>query len=408
MSFSANQFVGKLNTLEDSQESISSASKWLLSQYREADHVAETWKDYMLKKSLNVRRKLLGIYLLNHVVQQAKSQKMDHFHKAFSKVVPEVLTETYPQFPLDLQKKVKRVTDIWYDRGIFHKSILIEIRSIIKKINESGVHGEGVSSSSTSSSSTSSKRRNGSSSSTSAALELLPPNLQKYVSLQKELKKLYQSSKSLKDRFEKSAAELDPSSHVYEENYNTVAKIAKLATDTTTQEISHREQIIALLEEILHTEKKHLEQSQTTLTEIEFTLLSKDPSKALNASTDNDALPTYTADGNENDSDSDNDGSSSNSDSDEDNHSQTKNREVNTNLNSEIPLKRPSEENAMDSPEKKQRTDDHNNAEGDDENTEYDPFSSHINNDASNQEAENELSEPITSNIQDLLSKLAN
>lgn len=107
MSFSASQFIGKLGTLEDSQESINSASKWLLSQYREADNVANTWKDYMLKDSVKARRKLLGIYLLNHVVQQAKSQKIDHFQKAFSNVVYEVIKNVYPQLHPEMQKKAK-------------------------------------------------------------------------------------------------------------------------------------------------------------------------------------------------------------------------------------------------------------------------------------------------------------
>lgn len=403
MSFSANQFIGTLNTLEDSQESISSASKRLLSQYREADRVAETWKDYMFKKSLNVRRKLLSIYLLNHVVQQAKSQKMEHFHKAFSKVVPEVLTEVYPQFPLDLQKKVKRVADIWYDRGIFHKSVLVEIRSIIKKINESGAHGDSISSSSSS-------IKKGGPSSSSSSQDLLPPDLQKYLTLLKDLKKLSQSSKSLKERFEKSAAELDPASHVYEENYKTVEKIANLATDTTRQEMSHREQIIKLLDDILQSERKHLEQNHTALTEIEFTLLSKDPTKTLDVQTDNGGLPTYTTNENDNDSDSDgNKSSSSCSDSDDDRDSGIKSREKD-----QMPLpekknpRRSSHDENSDNQHKKQKTESGESPEvNPDDAGEYDPLN-HTDDGTKNLPNDEESSEPITSNIQDLLSKLAN
>ncbi|KAL3231181.1 Uncharacterized protein RNJ44_00820 [Nakaseomyces bracarensis] len=404
MSFSASQFIGKLNTLEDSQESISSASKWLLSQYREADRVAETWRDYMIKKSSTVRRKLLGIYLLNHVVQQAKSQKMDHFHKAFSKVVPMVLSETYKDFPLDLQKKVKRVTDIWYDRGIFHKSILLEIRAIIKKVNESGVHGESIKGSSKSSSKISSSHKSSRGSAAAGAVAAtsitdLPSDIQKYLTLIKETRKLSQSSKSLKERFEKSAAELDVSSHVYAENYNTVVKIAQLATDSTNEVITKRKQAIELLEELLNSEKKLLEQSQTELTEIDFTLLSKDPAKVLNVNTDNDALPTYTADENDNDSDSDDERNSSSSSSSDDNDSDSNGKDNDLSTK----MKRASEDIESDDPQKKLKSD---NSQSNDENAEYDPFTSHIDNNKS--EDDNESSEPITSNIQDLLSKLAN
>lgn len=109
MPFSSEQFTTKLNTLEDSQESISSASKWLLLQYRDAPKVAETWKEYMLRPSVNTRRKLLGLYLMNHVVQQAKGQKIIQFQDSFGKVAAEVLGRINQEFPRDLKRSCQEL-----------------------------------------------------------------------------------------------------------------------------------------------------------------------------------------------------------------------------------------------------------------------------------------------------------
>ena len=127
MSFSSEQFVSKLTKLEDSQESIASASKWLLSQHRDAPKIAECWKTYMLRNDINSRRKLLGIYVVNHVVQQAAGQKIGHFQEDFNKVIEEVLTTTFPEFSSDIKKKIARVVSIWKSRGIFSRPTLNKI-----------------------------------------------------------------------------------------------------------------------------------------------------------------------------------------------------------------------------------------------------------------------------------------
>ena len=132
MPFSSEQFTTKLNTLEDSQESISSASKWLLLQYRDAPKVAETWKECLLRPSVNTRRKLLGLYLMNHVVQQAKGQKIIQFQDSFGKVAAEVLGRINQEFPRDLKKKLSRVVNILKERNIFSKQVVNDIERSLK------------------------------------------------------------------------------------------------------------------------------------------------------------------------------------------------------------------------------------------------------------------------------------
>lgn len=119
-----------------------------------------------------------------------------------------------------MQKKAKRVVDIWYDRGIFPKDILQKLRNSILEINKTAKldleSGKDKKTSSSRSGSIDKDR-------TKLSLEL-PDTIEQYAMLHKELRKLQQNAVSLKTRFDNSASELDPSSHVYEDNYNTVSK----------------------------------------------------------------------------------------------------------------------------------------------------------------------------------------
>lgn len=392
MSFSASQFIGKLGTLEDSQESINSASKWLLSQYREADNVANTWKDYMLKDSVKARRKLLGIYLLNHVVQQAKSQKIDHFQKAFSNVVYEVIKNVYPQLHPEMQKKAKRVVDIWYDRGIFPKDILQKLRNSILEINKTAKldleSGKDKKTSSSRSGSIDKDR-------TKLSLEL-PDTIEQYAMLHKELRKLQQNAVSLKTRFDNSASELDPSSHVYEDNYNTVSKIANLAVDAVQKSMDTRQKAIDIIQSVLNAEKKQYEASQTMLTEINFSLMSKNPAKIQQIPEDN-VLPTYTSGSNANDSSSDDDSDAS--DSSESSSDEKEEKQL-SDLNDR---KRSPDDNLNenDSSKKMKAIENEENV-GETEKNELDEAEKNSENNGE------DTGGIITSNIQDLLSKLAN
>lgn len=274
MSFSAEQFVNKLNALEDSQESIASASKWLLSQYREANQVAECWKNYVVKKNVNTRRKLLAIYLANHVVQQAKAKKIGHFQDAFGTVCAEVMREVYPGLPRDLKKKVKRVADIWTERAIFSKDVLKNIQASMKTEGPS-IDGE-----------------------------TLPSNLKELAATYSGMTKVEHNKHAIRMRFDKAVESLDPSSVVYEENLKTVTKIGQSAKDATSQSIKMRETRVQILEKLLREEESLLDEERNSMSEIEIILRSKDPNNINQEEEDRDLLPTYVA-GNDDDDESD-------------------------------------------------------------------------------------------------------
>lgn len=262
MPFSSEQFTTKLNTLEDSQESIASASKWLLLQYRDAPKVAETWKDYMLRSSVNTRRKLLGLYLMNHVVQQAKGQKIIQFQDSFGKVAAEVLGRINQEFPRDLKKKLSRVVNILKERNIFSKQVVIDIDRNLKT-------------------------------ETSPVEALaLPQKLKDFARDYEKLAKLHHNVRAMKIRFDKSADELDPSSSVYGENFKTISKIGNMAKDIISESIHKRESGIQKLQSALDDEKKRFDEEQSMLSEIEFVLSAKDPSRLKQNTDDDNIIPT--------------------------------------------------------------------------------------------------------------------
>ena len=291
MPFSSEQFTTKLNTLEDSQESISSASKWLLLQYRDAPKVAETWKEYMLRPSVNTRRKLLGLYLMNHVVQQAKGQKIIQFQDSFGRVAAEVLGRINQEFPRDLKKKLSRVVNILKERNIFSKQVVNDI--------ERGLKTE---------------------SSPVEAL-VLPQKLKDFAKDYEKLAKMHHNVCAMKIRFDKSSDELDPSSSVYEENFKTISKIGNMAKDIINESILKRESGIQKLQSTLDDEKRHLDEEQNMLSEIEFVLSAKDPSRLNNNVDEDNIIPTYeVGDGDDDDDDEEDNGNNNDDDDDDDDH----------------------------------------------------------------------------------------
>ena len=387
MSFSTEQFVAKLNRLEDSQESIASASKWLLSQHRDAPKIAESWKQYMLKDDVNSRRKLLGIYLVNHAVQQAAAQKIGQFQENFNTVIEEVLIRTFPEFSSDLKKKIARVVGIWKTRGIFSRETLNKILANFEKNQKTN------------------KSDNAN----------VPPKLRPITDVMKKIEKIQINAHAMKTRFDNAVSELDPSSVVYDENFKTVQKVAGLAKDTIKSSIQERNNLIDILQNLIDEQNKCISEEDTAQSEIDFAISSKDPTNATTAGkADEDVLPTYEAtdDGNE-DSDSD-------SDSDSDNDDNMEPESTERGLSSDTldvlaKMKALTEDNINNNLKRANDeldNDDQNNIKRQKENDD----GTNMNYDSSNGDdaheevgqASNENNDAVTSSIQDLLSKLAN
>ncbi|AET38677.1 Rtt103p Ecym_3177 [Eremothecium cymbalariae DBVPG len=348
MSFSEEQFIGKLNGLDETQESIVGASKWLLTLYKEAHVVAQSWSKYILMTTTNTRRKLLAIYLVNDVIQQAKHKRILQFGNEFGKVLPEVFSQVFPDLPQELQKKVKRVVHIWRQRQILSENVLAKIEDHIKK-------GKPTST--------------GSSNNADSKIEDI-------TSLYQSLGKYTPSIKSTRLKFEKSLDALDPKSMVYPENFKTVTKIATSAKEILHKSIDMRRTLLKHLETLGEEQKKVLNSELDSISEIDLLLSLKDPSNVQTSSAVNDdVLPTY-----EQEIDSEN----SSEESDDDSKS-----------------KKRSSEDESDPQLKRVKV----FASDDVMNSGYEPTAM-LNTDAAAITPDEQNS--ITSSIQDLLSKLAN
>lgn len=66
---------------------------------------------------------------LTEVTQQSKARHKDDFLVAFSPVIAEATATAYKGAPADIQGKLRRVVDVWRDRGIFEQPIQAAVES---------------------------------------------------------------------------------------------------------------------------------------------------------------------------------------------------------------------------------------------------------------------------------------
>jgi len=132
MSFSEDKLLDKLNSLEETQDSIVSTSQWVLFHYRHAERIAPEWEKYLAKAP--IQKKLAIIYLANDVVQQSRAKRKTEFINAFAKLLPRSLSQAYKEVPEPVKQKIKKIVDIWQQRRIFPEPV---------KLNVSGGSGNG-------------------------------------------------------------------------------------------------------------------------------------------------------------------------------------------------------------------------------------------------------------------------
>jgi len=121
MSFSDETVKGKLSALNETQDSIVSVAQWIMFYRRYADRAAQIWLERL--KESNSSKKLNLIYLANEIMQQAKSRKKEDFLHAFMPIMAEATASAYKGATQEVQLKVRRVVEVWRDRGILDKGI---------------------------------------------------------------------------------------------------------------------------------------------------------------------------------------------------------------------------------------------------------------------------------------------
>ncbi|KXJ92779.1 RNA polymerase II-binding domain-domain-containing protein [Microdochium bolleyi] len=121
MSYNDDAVLAKLSGLAETQDSIVTVAQWIMFHRRHADRTVQLWlqrlKDSPSHKRLNL------IYLANEVTQQSKARHKEDFLVAFSPVIAEAVSVAYKGAPLEVQTRVKRVVDVWRERGVFEEPI---------------------------------------------------------------------------------------------------------------------------------------------------------------------------------------------------------------------------------------------------------------------------------------------
>ncbi|KAI0552502.1 RNA polymerase II-binding domain-containing protein [Xylaria curta] len=134
MAYNDDAVLAKLSSLSETQDSIVSVAQWIMFYRRHADRTVQLWlqklKDSTSHKRLNL------IYLANEVAQQSKARRKDEFLVSFSPAVAEAVAAAYKGAPHDVQQRIRRVVDVWRERGVFEGPIQQAVETRIHDIDK--------------------------------------------------------------------------------------------------------------------------------------------------------------------------------------------------------------------------------------------------------------------------------
>lgn len=118
MSYTDEIVQAKLAALNETQDSIVTVAQWIMFHRRQADRTAGIWLT-RLQESPSASKRLNLIYLANEVVQQSRARSKPDFMIAFEPLIAEATAVAYKGASQDIQGKIRRVVEVWRQRGIF-------------------------------------------------------------------------------------------------------------------------------------------------------------------------------------------------------------------------------------------------------------------------------------------------
>ncbi|GAP90801.1 putative duf618 domain-containing protein [Rosellinia necatrix] len=134
MAYNDDAVLAKLSSLSETQDSIVSVAQWIMFYRRHADRTVQLWlqklKDSASHKRLNL------IYLANEVAQQSKARRKEEFLVSFSPAVAEAVAVAYKGAPHDVQQRIRRVVDVWRERGVFEGPIQQAVEARIHDLDK--------------------------------------------------------------------------------------------------------------------------------------------------------------------------------------------------------------------------------------------------------------------------------
>lgn len=196
MSFSIEKTREKLQTLNNTQQSIQSTSQWSLFHTRHANDIVSVWNSFFLSDKSTPESRLVLFYLCNDILQLAR-KKMDRhgtFFSSFQASLLKVLVSVSASKG-DNINKYNRVLDVWKERHVYDNNVINEFKKALNKESQrSDVTKTIKASSSTASISTSVPRTAN-----------VPEQLESIVSQYVQLEKLTKSFRSNYSKFHTSS-----------------------------------------------------------------------------------------------------------------------------------------------------------------------------------------------------------
>lgn len=134
MAYSDDAVKSKLSSLNETQDSIVANAQWIMFHRRHADRTAALWLQKLQESS--IPKRLVLVYLANEVVQQSRARGKQDFLLAFEPIIADATSIAYKGASQDAQGKVRRVVEVWRQRGIFDRGILDQVESRMAEIDK--------------------------------------------------------------------------------------------------------------------------------------------------------------------------------------------------------------------------------------------------------------------------------
>lgn len=113
------QFRQKFAALNESSDSIQHIAAYIIFYKSKADHIARLWLEMLQGRDVTPPKRLNMLYVANEVVQQTKAKRKDHWEAAFQPIIFDGFMTAYKGAPVEIQTKLRRVLDVWQQRGVF-------------------------------------------------------------------------------------------------------------------------------------------------------------------------------------------------------------------------------------------------------------------------------------------------
>ncbi|KAI0471910.1 RNA polymerase II-binding domain-containing protein [Xylariaceae sp. FL0804] len=134
MSYNDDAVLAKLSALAETQDSIVTVAQWIMFHRRHAERTVQLWLQKLKDSSSHKRLNL--IYLSNEVCQQSKARHKEEFLVAFSPSIAEGVATAYKGAPQDIQQRIRRVVDVWRERGVFEAPIQEAVEARIQDVDK--------------------------------------------------------------------------------------------------------------------------------------------------------------------------------------------------------------------------------------------------------------------------------